>query len=450
MQLPNEVLHIFDVFLNSGYEIFLVGGAVRDLVLGREVRDWDFTTNATPEQIQSLFPDSFYNNDFGTVGIPATNPEFDVHEITTYRTEREYTDFRRPDSVEWGKTLNEDLERRDFTINAMALNKEGEIIDPWEGQLDLKKKHIKAVGDPIERFQEDALRLMRAVRIATQLEFTIEEKTLEAIQTHAPLIHKIASERVRDELMKILASNNPVHGIELMKETNLLTEILPELDKSFGVEQKSPQRHHKYDVGTHLLMSLKECKSTDPIVRFATLLHDIGKPQTFKKQDNGVLTFYNHEVVGSRTANNIMKRLKFSKADTEKMFKLVRFHQFTVDEHQTDSAIRRFIRNVGMENIEDMLTLRVADRLGGGARETSWRLEEFKARLIEVQKQPFSTKDLKVNGADVMEVLSIPPSKQVGQILNNLFKKVEEKEIENEREVLLNEISRSHPKITAS
>jgi putative nucleotidyltransferase with HDIG domain len=219
---------------------------------------------------------------------------------------------------------------------------------------------------------------------------------------------------------------------------------LPELEQAFGVEQKSPQRHHIYDVGTHLLMALKECKSSDPLVRFATLLHDIGKPNTFKKQDNGVLTFYNHEVVGSRIANNIMKRLKFSKADTEKMFKLVRFHQFTVDEHQTDSAIRRFIRNVGVENIDDMLTLRVADRLGGGARETSWRLEEFKARLLEVQKQPFSIKDLKINGLDVMETLNLQPGKEVGEILQKLFRKVEQKQIENERETLLQSIKQAN------
>lgn len=444
MKLPDEITRIFDTFSKAGYELYLVGGAVRDLVMGREVNDWDFTTNATPEQIQALFPDSFYNNEFGTVGIPPENIDFDPHEITTYRTEREYSDFRRPSTVEWGKTLEEDLARRDFTINALAMSNDGEIIDPWSGKKDIEKKLVRAVGDPIERFQEDALRLMRAIRIATQLEFQIEEHTKDAIKTYAPLINKIAKERVREELMKIFASNNPVHGIQLMRDTNLLTEILPELEKAFGVEQKSPQRHHKYDVGTHLLMSLKECRSSDPLVRFATLLHDIGKPQTFKKQDNGVLTFYNHEVVGSRIANNIMKRLRFSNAETEKMFKLVRYHQFTVDEHQTDSAIRRFLRNVGLENVEDMLTLRVADRLGGGARETSWRLEEFKERLAEVQKQPFSIKDLKINGSDVMEALGIPPSKIVGESLNTLFKKVEEKEIENEREVLISELKKIH------
>jgi putative nucleotidyltransferase with HDIG domain len=281
---------------------------------------------------------------------------------------------------------------------------------------------------------------MRAVRIATELSFLIEENTLDAMKTHAPLIHQIAKERVKEEFFKIMASPDPVHGIELLRSSNLLAEILPEFEKSFGVDQKSPQRHHIYDVGTHLLMALKECRSTDPLVRFATLIHDIGKPQTYKKLPNGVVTFYNHEIVGSRIANNIAKRLRFSKAESEKLFKLVRYHQFTVDENQTDSAIRRFIRNVGMENIDDMLTLRVADRLGGGARETSWRLEEFKKRLVEVQKQPFAVKDLKINGKDVMDTLGIEPGPRVGEILNAIFKDVEDKKVENEREALLEKI----------
>mgnify|MGYP002413152080 CR=1 FL=1 len=442
-KLPDEITRIFTVFKKANYEIYLVGGAVRDIIMGRSVNDWDFTTNATPEQIQSLFPDSFYNNAFGTVGIPPEDPLFDPHEITTFRTEQGYSDFRRPDAVNWGKTLEEDLSRRDFTINALALSQEDNtetIIDPFNGSDDIKRKLVRAVGDPTERFREDALRLIRAVRIATQLSFQIEEETLNAIKSHAPLIHKIAKERIHDELMKIMGAENPVHGVELLRETGLLEEILPELEKTFGVEQKSPQRHHKHDVGTHLLMSLKECKSTDPIVRFATLIHDIGKPQTFKKQDNGVITFYNHEVVGSRIANNITKRLRFSKSDSEKIFKLVRFHQFTVDEHQTDSAIRRFIKNIGLENVSDMLTLRVADRLGGGARETSWRLEEFKERLVEVQKEPFAIKDLKINGTDVMEILHLEPGKEVGEILSKLFNKVIEKKIENDRETLLQEV----------
>ncbi len=436
--LPKEVLDIFEKMESAGYEIYLVGGAVRDLLLGKVVDDWDFTTNATPEQILEVFTDGFYDNKFGTVGIPAQSEDFDPHEITTYRTEHGYSDSRRPDKIEWGKSLQEDLQRRDFTINAIAFNKK--IIDPFGGQKDLDKKLIRAVGDPHERFSEDALRLMRAVRIASELRFKIEDKTFEAIKTHAGLINKISKERVRDELLKIIMSPKPDEGILLLRDTEILQEILPELEKAFGVEQKSPGRHHIYDVGTHLIMSLKYCKSGDPITRLATLIHDIGKPSTYKKLDTGTITFYNHEVVGARIAKQIAERLRLSAKQTEKLWRLIRWHQFVLTETQTDSAIRRFIRNVGLENVEDMIHLRVADRLGGGAKETSWRFEEFKKRLIEVQKQPFSVRDLKIDGTDVMRELNLKPGPRVGEILNQLFKEVEEKRVENEKELLLNKL----------
>lgn len=438
-KLPNEVSEILKKFQDAGYEIYIVGGVVRDLLMGRKASDWDFTTNATPDEILKILPEGFYDNVYGTVGLSIEGFE-KPFEITTYRTEDGYSDNRRPDKVSWGKDLKEDLSRRDFTINAMALS--DKIIDPFNGQEDLKNKIIRAVGDPNQRFQEDALRMMRAIRIAGQLNFKIEGKTLDAIKNNAKLINNIAKERIKDELFKILGSFTPYEGIVLLKDSGLMDEILPELSKCFGVEQKSVGRHHIYDVGTHLLMSLKNCKSDDIITRFATLIHDIGKPQTYRKLDTGVITFYNHEMVSTRIATNIADRLRFSAREKDKFVKLVRFHQFTVDENQTDSAIRRFLRNIGLENVEDMLFLRVGDRLGGGATETSWRLEEFKKRLIEVQKQPFSVTDLKINGRDVMEVLNIKPSKRVGEILQEIFNKVVEKEIENEREILLNELEK--------
>lgn len=440
INLPDEVKQIMTKMNKAGYEIYLVGGAVRDLLLGQLVDDWDFTTNATPEQVLQVFPDGYYNNQFGTVGIPATTEGFDPHEITTYRTEHGYSDNRRPDKVTWGKNLEEDLQRRDFTINALALDINNKLIDLFNGQKDLERKLIKSVGDPHERFSEDALRLMRAVRIASQLNFKIETKTLQAIKTYASLINKIAKERVRDELLKILSSDHADLGIENLRETGLLEQILPEMEKTYGVEQKSPGRHHIYDVWTHLLKSLHYCKSPDPIVRLATLIHDIGKPQTYKKLPNGTITFYNHEVISARIAKQIATRLRLSKKDSDKLWVLVRWHQFSVGEFQTDSAIRRFIRKVGKENIEDMLALRVGDRIGSGASETSWRLEEFKRRLIEVQKQPFSVHDLKITGDDVMKYLNLKPGPKVGEILNDLFKKVEDKKIENEKQVLLDNL----------
>ncbi len=445
IKLPKDVEEIISKITKAGYEIYVVGGAVRDLIMGKVSSDWDFTTNATPEQILEILPGGIYNNLYGTVFTNNEEDPENPYEITTFRTEEGYSDFRRPDKVSWGKTLDEDLKRRDFTINSMALKRDNNsynIVDPFLGQKDLGKKIIRAVGDPETRFNEDALRMMRAVRIASQLAFTIEEKTLFAIKQNASLINKIAKERIKDELFKILGSPNPSEGITILKESGLLVEILPELEKTFGVEQKSPQRHHKYDVGTHLLFALKYCTSTDPIVRFATLIHDIGKPQTFKILPSGVITFYNHEVVGTKIAANIADRLRFSKKEKEKLLLLIRWHQFSVGEMQTDTAIRRFIKNVGKENIEDMLILRTADRLGSGATETSWRTEEFKRRIENVQKEPFAIKDLKINGRDVMEILGIEPGPKVGKILESIFKKVEEKEIENKREVLLLEIKK--------
>ena len=394
LTLPPFVLEIIERMEKAGHEIYIVGGAVRDLITTRESDDWDFTTNASPEEILEVFPDGFYDNKFGTVGVShesSPNP----YEITTYRTEHGYSDSRRPDKVEWGKSLKEDLQRRDFTINAIALNpKKGdvEVIDPFDGQKDLEKKIVRAVGEADQRFREDALRMMRAVRIAAELGFTIDEETFEGIKKNVSLINKIAKERIKDELFKIMASPNPYEGMLLFRNSGLMAEILPEMEKTFGVEQKSPGRHHIHDVGTHSMLSLKEVakRNTDPLVRFATMIHDIGKPQTYKMLKNGTITFYNHEVVGASIAKNIAERLRFSRKETGKLIKFVRWHQFTVTEEQTDAAIRRFMRRVGKENVPDMLDLRVGDRLGGGARETSWRLEEFKERLIEVQKQPFT------------------------------------------------------------
>ncbi|MCX6706090.1 MAG: HD domain-containing protein [Candidatus Woesebacteria bacterium] len=440
VQLPKSVKDILDKFNQKGFEIYIVGGAVRDILMGRLTNDWDFTTNATPDKILEVVPGGLYNNEFGTVFTPNPDEKDRPHEITTFRKEEGYQDFRHPDKITWGKSLEEDLSRRDFTINALALDCNLKLIDLYKGEDDIKNKVIRAVRDPNERFSEDALRMMRAIRIAAELGFTIEEKTLEAIKKNATLINKIAKERVKEELFKLLKSPYPYEGMLILRSSGLSQEILPELEKCFGVEQKSPGRHHIYDVGEHLLMSLKNCKSVDPLTRFATLIHDIGKPQTYKKLDSGTITFYNHEMVSTKIAENIAERLKFSNKEKEKLITLVRWHQFTVDERQTNSAIRRFIKNVGKQNLEDMLSLRVGDRLGGGARETSWRLEEFKRRLLEVQKEPFSIRDLKINGNDVMKTLKIKPGPKVGNILEKLFEKVVAKEIPNEKEKLLKKL----------
>jgi len=439
VDFPQFVSIILHKFERAGYQIYIVGGVVRDLLLKRGTGDWDFTTDATPKQILELFPEGFYNNQFGTVGIAhESSPK--PYEITTFRTEHGYADKRRPDLVSWGKSLEEDLARRDFTINAMALSAAKTTIDPFGGQADIKKKLIRTVGNPVDRFSEDSLRMMRAIRIATELGFLIEEETFEAIKMHADEIKHVSWERIRDELFKTLASDYPDEGMKMLNASGLLTYILPELVDAQGVEQKSPGRHHIYDVYNHSLMALKHCPSPDPMIRLATLLHDIGKIKTRKVTDRGIVTFYNHEVVGAAMSKNIADRLKLSKKQKDKLWTLVRYHQFTVDERQTDSAIRRFIKNVGVENIEDMLALRTGDRLGGGARETSWRLEKFKERLEEVQHQPFSVRDLAINGKDVMDTLKIKSGPQVGEILNTLFTEVEEDLSRNTREYLLQRV----------
>ena len=456
INLPNFVQKILKIFLEKDYEIYIVGGAVRDILMKKTIHDWDFTTNATPEIVLSLFPNSFYDNQFGTVGV--INPQDEkissrskkskiktpIYEITTFRKEMGYSDGRHPDKISWGKSLQEDLIRRDFTINAMALAPvsmvQMKLVDPHKGQEDIKKKVIRAVGNPEERFKEDALRMMRAIRIATQLEFSIEEKTFQAIKNNINLLDKISIERVRDELLKLLSYSFAADGYLLFRNSGLAEKILPEVEAGFGIQQKSPGRHHILDVGSHSLQSLKSSKSSDPIVNLAILLHDVGKPTVARTQKDGVITFYNHEMVGASLARNIAKRLKFSKKQEEKLVILVRWHQFSVDEKQTDKAIRRFIRNVGQENIEAMIQLRTADRLGGGARETSWRMELFKKKLIEVQKEPFLITDLKISGNDIMKNLKIHPGPLVGKLLKQLFEDVVNKKIKNEKSALLNRL----------
>lgn len=454
IDLPPFVQEILKKFLKVGHEIYIVGGAVRDLTMGKEIKDWDFTTNATPEVILGLFSNGFYDNTFGTVGV--VNPQDEknkkpgikipVYEITTFRKEIGYSDSRHPDKVSWGKTIEEDLIRRDFTFNAMALkpslpfSSSFTLIDPHHGQEDIKKKIVRAVGNPQQRFTEDALRMMRAIRIATQLGFSIEEKTFQAIKKNINLLDKISAERIRDELLKLLSYPFASDGYLLLRNSGLAEKILPNVESGFGVEQKSPGRHHIFDVGTHSVMSLKFSRSSDPIVNLAILLHDVGKPTVARIKNDGVITFYNHEILGASMARNIAKNLKLSKKDTQKLVTLVRWHQFSVDERQTDKAIRRFIRNVGKENLEDMLSLRTADRLGGGAQETSWRLERFKQKLIEVQKEPFLVTDLKIDGNEIMKTLKIHPGPLVGKLLNQLFEEVIDKKLKNEKEVLLKRV----------
>lgn len=444
IELPKSAQAIINALAKAGFEAYAVGGSVRDSLLHKDTHGWDFTTNATPEEILKVFPDSFYDNQFGTVGIKIRKSKsseelLDIYEVTTYRSEKGYTDHRHPDTIVWGKTLAEDLSRRDFTVNAMAYDGKT-LIDPYNGQKDLEAKLIRAVGEPGLRFEEDSLRMMRAVRFAAVLGFAIEADTAAAITSHASLLQQISAERIRDEFLKILGSDHAADAVLVLKNVGLLHYILPELEVAFATPQKSPKRHHIYDVGTHSVEAMKFCPSNDPIVRLATLIHDLGKPKTYHKLPDGVITFYNHEVVGTKIARDVSKRLRLSNKQSDLLTTLVRWHQFSVDERQTDAALRRFIRRVGKDNLSNILALRIGDRLGGGATETSWRLELYKKRLIEVQMQPFTVADLTVNGHDVMEMYGVPPGPIVGIALDVLFAEVEAGTLPNEREALLTKL----------
>jgi tRNA nucleotidyltransferase (CCA-adding enzyme) len=451
--VPWEVVVITTRLQAAGFSAFVVGGAVRDLLLHKPITDWDFTTNAEPAAIQSLFPENFYENAFGTVGVSrahiwqlysrdsqalSLSEQEEIYEITTFRSESAYSDHRRPDAVQWGKTLEEDLIRRDFTINAMALQipmldipdpalaqvkVDATLIDPHHGQTDLEAGWIKAVGDPSRRFAEDALRMLRAVRLGAQLQFHLDMDVLVALQTNSGLLQHIAGERIRDEFLKILTTDQVEDALTLLATTGLLTYIVPELLATKGIEQRG---HHEHDVWTHSLRACATCPSTDPIVRLAVLLHDIAKPQTQAPLADhpGEYSFYNHEVVGARVARDIARRLRLPKDDIQRIFTLVRWHMFHYQTTMTDAAIRRFIRRVGPENIPDIIALRTGDRLGSGSKSTNWRLEEMKDRIEGQLHQPLKVADLVIDGNEVMATLQIPPSRRVGEILQALFELV--------------------------
>jgi poly(A) polymerase/tRNA nucleotidyltransferase (CCA-adding enzyme) len=458
MEIPKEVAEIIQILEKHGFEAYIVGGCVRDLLRGAKPQDWDITTNAPPEKIISIFPNSFYENKYFTVTVLTESKDETLKEIeiTTFRKETKYSDKRHPDKVEFAKTLKEDLARRDFTINAMALaikrtlssvpetHYDTILFDPFNGKDDLKNKVIRTVGEPKERFSEDALRLIRAVRFAVTLGegWKIEEKTKEAIKENAHLIEMIAKERIRDELIKIIMSERAAQGIELLRETNLLKHILPEILEGYKVTQN---KHHIYDCYEHYLRSLDFAakKGFNLYVRLAALFHDIGKPRT-KRGEGPDATFYGHEIVGAKMTEKILRRLCFPKKDIEKIVKLVRYHLFYYNPGEVgESSVRRLLRKVGKENIEELLQVRMADRIGSGVPKAEpYKLRHLRYMIEKVSQDPISVKMLKVDGNDVMEILKIKPGPKVGQILHILLEEVIEDPKKNEREFLKREIER--------
>lgn len=454
LEIPSAVAEVISKLGAAGFQAYAVGGCVRDLLLGRKPLDWDVTTNATPEEIRNIFPESFYENKFFTVTVKtgADDPTLREIEVTTFRSEGRYEDKRHPADVKPARTLEEDLSRRDFTVNAMAIAIEAKgqktkdegvmVIDPFGGRADLDAKIIRAVGDPAERFSEDALRMLRAARIATDLGFTIEEATRDAAMKNAVWLAAISKERIRDEFSKILMAERAQAGIELLHDLGLLAHIVPELEEGIGVTQN---KHHVFMVWEHNLRALDYAAKNrwSLAVRIGALFHDIAKPRC-KIGEGPDSTFYNHDVVGSRMTYQILSRLRYPEAFIGIVAKLVRWHLFRYDYEgdeveTTDSSIRRLIRNVGEENVQELVKVRMCDRIGSGVpKAVPYRLRHFQFRVEKVLREHEAVKVsmLQASGSDVMRILDIEPGPKVGHVLNALLEEVLDAQEKNNREYL--------------
>lgn len=470
VNIPQPVVDVVFLLETHGFEAFIVGGSLRDLLLGREPKDWDITTNATPKEIQQLFPDSVYENEFGTVGVKTsrfltTTPESqetDIIEVTTYRTESSYSDSRHPDSVTFVKTIEEDLARRDFTINAIAariseqkaenekqkekmVDRTLEIIDPFRGQVDLKQKVIRAVGNPTERFGEDALRILRAIRLTAELssgtwkterlDWTIEPATWSALHSLASRIGTLSIERIRDEFSRIVLSAHPRQGIELLHEAGVLGYFLPELERGIGVAQNL---HHIYTVWEHNLRALETCPSEKLSVRLAALFHDIAKPET-KRGEGYRATFYNHDHVGARVTRRVLERLRYPKKLVDHASMLVDNHLFYYNVGEvTEASVRRLLSRVGRENMDDLMAVRIGDRLGSGVpKGKPYKLRHLEYMIDKVSHDAVSVKMLKIDGKELMGELQLVPGPKVGALLDCLLAEVIEDAQKNEKAILL-------------
>jgi poly(A) polymerase/tRNA nucleotidyltransferase (CCA-adding enzyme) len=433
--IPEEIAQVTRALESAGFEAYLVGGCVRDLYRKVPPKDWDVTTNATPEQIIALFPKTFYENDYGTVGVVNESIAEDdtlrksmrIVEVTPFRKETTYSNFRHPDAVAFSGKLEDDLLRRDFTMNAIAYNvSKGDIVDPHGGEVDIDKHLIRTVGKPEERFHEDALRLMRAVRFGAELGFAIEMETMNAVVQYAGRLEHIAMERVRDEFVKIIMSDRAMEGIILLNRTGILKYIFPELEAGLGCEQNGD---HIYEVWEHNLRALEHAKERGwPLhVRMSALLHDVAKPHTRKwSPEKGDWTFYGHDVVGGRMAKKMLERLRFPKQFIDDVSTLVRYHLFFSDiERITLSAVRRIVANVGPDLVWDLMHVRSCDRIGmGRPKETPYRLRKYHSMIEEAMRAPVSVGMLKIDGARIMDVLNIKPGREIGWILHALFNEV--------------------------
>ena len=440
--IPENIGAISESLEKAGFEAYLVGGCVRDVLAGRKPKDWDFTTNARPEDIIKIFPKTFYENEYGTVGVVNENTEDEslkVVEITPYRIEGKYSDYRRPDSVVFSKNLEDDLKRRDFTINAIAYDiTKGQIVDPYNGQKDIKDKVIRAVGNPEERFAEDALRVLRAIRLATELGFMINSETEKALENNVKNLGKIAQERIRDEFIKLIMSPNPMIGIVLANRLGILKYVSPETEAGINIKQNGD---HIYDVWEHNLRALQHSADRGwPLhVRLSALFHDVSKPETRRWSDEKKdYTFYGHDVVGSRVTKKILERMRFPREIVDVVSKLVRYHLFFSDVDKiTLSAVRRIVKNVGPEHVWDLMKLRACDRIGmGRPKETPYRLRKYESMIEEAMRAPISVAMLKIDGKRIMEVTHETPGPKIGYVLHALLEEMLDEPEKNTSEYL--------------
>lgn len=449
IKIPDILKRMNEIFVQHGYKAYLVGGAVRDMLMGKEPHDWDVTTDATPEQVMSIFrkviPTGIAH---GTVTVLFMKNEI---EVTTFRTESDYSDGRHPDKVEYTGNIEEDLSRRDFTINAIASYLgDGTITDPFHGRDDIKRKIIRTVGNPLERFSEDGLRPVRAVRFSAQLGFEIERETLKAI-SEPEILKKtsgISLERFRDELLKLMKAEKPSAGLKLMEESGILDIFIPELKKCRGCIQGDFRGYHQFDVLDHLFYACDGAPASKQNVRLAALFHDIGKPdvkRVIPTPQGEQFTFYNHEAKSQQITKEILFRLKFSNAEISNICHLVVNHMFNYTQDWTDAAVRRFLAKIHEENLEDLYDLRLADIYGmnnapvrGQDSRTIALLNELKDRISkETEKNSvLSLKQLAVNGKDLMKN-GISAGKDLGFVLNQLLETVLEDPSQNEKEQLI-------------
>lgn len=441
--IPNEVKEVCRTLKDNGYEAYVVGGAVRDYYMGRPPKDWDVSTSATPDDVLALFDNVVPTGmKYGTVTV---HNGMEI-EVTTYRSDGQYSDGRRPDEVSFARTIEEDLSRRDFKMNAMALDPiSGRILDPFHGNLDISNKVISTVGDPQDRFDEDGLRIMRAVRFASQLGFAVSSDVRRAISRNRRRLEQVSTERIRDELLKILASGNPRYGIQLLCDVGLMDLIVPQFMRTKGCLQN---RHHTFDVYDHSI-NVMEVLPPDPILRLAGLLHDIGKPDTQSAHPHrkGEFRFLDHDRVGALYVEGITKRLKLTNNDVSRITHLVKHHMRLMNVPQSDSGIRKLIRDLGAENIEEFITFRRADMVDNPQKHV--RIIEFDAECDRIRKVLASSpvldsRGLVVNGHDIIEHLGINGGPIVGKAIQFLTERVIEKPDLNTRDQLLSLLEKFH------